>query len=117
MRIEPGNWVPLGYGAYARSDEIVALRPITEGRGPGRRTLVWVRGVAEPIVSSRSDDAITRDLVAPGDRALRAEQMATALERLVEASEGLPSVLQRVITQETGQDFAAIAREGRAALG
>jgi hypothetical protein len=117
MRIEPGNWIPLGYGAYARSDEVIALRPISEGRGPGRRTLVWVRGVAEPLVSSRSDEAITRDLVAAGDRTLRAEQLATALERLVEASEHLPSVLQRVISQETGQDFAAMAREGRAALG
>ena len=116
MRIEPGNWVSLGYGIYARSDEIVALRPIIEGRGPGRRTLVWVRGVAEPLVASRSEDAITRDLVAAGDRSLRADQLAAVLERLVEASDGLPPVLQRAIRQETGQDFAALAREGRSIL-
>ena len=117
MRIEPGNWVALGYGSYARSEEVIALRPIVDGRGPGRRTLVWVRGIAEPLVSSRSEDAITRDLVAPGDRTLRAEQLATALERLVDASELLPAVLHRVISQETGQDFGALARQGRAALG
>jgi hypothetical protein len=116
MRIEAGNWVSLGYGAYARSDEVVALRPITEGRGPGRRTLVWVRGVDEPIVASRSEEAITRDLVAPGERSLRADQLATALERLVEASESLPPVLQRAIRQETGQDFSALARDGHTAL-
>lgn len=117
MRIEAGNWVPLGYGSFARSDEVVALRPISDGRGPGRRTLVWVRGIPEPLISSRSEEAITRDLVAPGDRTLRAEQLASILERLVEASENLPAVLQRVVTQETGQDFAALAREGRSALG
>ncbi len=84
------------------------------GRAGGR--LVWVRGVGEPIVASRSEDAITRDLVAPGDRSLRADQLATALERLVEASESLPPVLQRAIRQETGQDFSALARDGRTAL-
>jgi ABC-type phosphate transport system auxiliary subunit len=78
--------------------------------------LVWVRGVSEPIVASRSEEAITRDLVAPGDRSLRADQLATALERLVEASDGLPPVLQQAIRQETGQDFAALARDGRSAL-
>ena len=45
MRIQTGQLVALGYGAYVRSDEVIAVEPITDGRGPGRRSLVWVRGV------------------------------------------------------------------------
>jgi hypothetical protein len=55
--------VPLGYGKFARADRVYALLPI-EGpqRGDGRRTLVYVEGVEEPIVASRSEAAIARDL-------------------------------------------------------
>ena len=48
MRIQTGQLVSLGYGKFVRSDDVVAIAPISEGRGPGKRTLVWVRGVADP---------------------------------------------------------------------
>jgi len=45
----------LGFGKYARADKIYAIEPIRdERRGHGRRTLVWVEGVSEPIVASRT---------------------------------------------------------------
>jgi hypothetical protein len=55
--------VPLGYGKFVRADRVFALVPL-EGaeRGDGRRTLVYVEGVEDPIVASRSELAITRDL-------------------------------------------------------
>ena len=55
--------IPLGYGKYARADRVFALVPL-EGaeRGDGRRTLVYVEGVEDPIVASRSESAIARDL-------------------------------------------------------
>ena len=55
--------IPLGYGKFARADRIYALVPL-EGpdRGDGRRTLVHVDGIDEPIVASRSEGAIARDL-------------------------------------------------------
>ena len=54
----------LGFGKYARADKIYALEPITgEERGHGRRTLVWVDGIAEPIVASRSERTILEDMV------------------------------------------------------
>ena len=52
MRIQTGQLVSLGYGKYVRSDDVVAVARIEEGRGPGRRTLVWIRGVADPIEAS-----------------------------------------------------------------
>jgi hypothetical protein len=55
--------VPLGYGKFVRADRIFALVPL-EGaeRGDGRRTLVYVEGVEDPIVASRSEAAIARDM-------------------------------------------------------
>ncbi len=55
--------VPLGYGKYVRADRVYALVPL-EGtdRGDGRRTLVHVEGIADPIIASRSEGAIARDI-------------------------------------------------------
>jgi hypothetical protein len=53
----------LGFGKYARADRIYALEPITGGdRGNGRRTLVWVEGIAEPIVASRTQETILEEM-------------------------------------------------------
>src|SRR5436305_10408436 len=54
--------VPLGYGRFVRADEIVALLPIEDGRGPRRRTYVHLAGLAAPIVASRSGEAILADM-------------------------------------------------------
>jgi hypothetical protein len=55
--------VPLGYGKFVRADRVYALVPL-EGadRGDGRRTLVYVDGIEQPIVASRSEAAIGVDL-------------------------------------------------------
>ena len=53
----------LGFGKWARADKIYALQPITgEDRGGGQRTLVWVEGVADPIVASRTERTILQDM-------------------------------------------------------
>lgn len=65
MRIQTGQLVSLGYGRYVRSDEVVAVEPITEGRGPGRRCLVYVRGVPDAFVASRAQASIIADLMRP----------------------------------------------------
>ncbi len=49
----------LGFGKYVRADKIYALEPLGPGeRGHGARTRVWVDGIAEPIVASRTERAI-----------------------------------------------------------
>jgi hypothetical protein len=57
--------VALGYGKFVRADRVYALVPL-EGaeRGDGRRTLVYVEGIEQPLVASRSDGAIAEDLAA-----------------------------------------------------
>jgi hypothetical protein len=55
--------VHLGLGRYVRADRVTAIVPIEEGeRGPGRRTRVFVEGMAEPLIASRSSAAIAGDL-------------------------------------------------------
>jgi hypothetical protein len=64
MRATDIGMVPLGYGRFVRAEEIVAVLPIDEGRGRGRRTHVHVAGLAAPIVASRSEGAILADMKA-----------------------------------------------------
>ena len=60
----------LGFGKYVRADRIYALEPITgDERGSGRRTLVWVEGIAEPIVASRTQETILEEMGSPADSA------------------------------------------------
>lgn len=55
--------VALGYGKFVRADRIYALVPLeAPERGDGRRTLVYVEGMDEPVVASRSEGAIAGEL-------------------------------------------------------
>jgi hypothetical protein len=55
--------VPLGYGKFVRADRIYALVPLEgEDRGDGRRTLVHVDGIEQPLIASRSEAAIAHDM-------------------------------------------------------
>lgn len=55
--------VALGYGRFVRADRVFALVPLPpEERGEGRRTYVHVEGIGEPLVASRSERAIMRDV-------------------------------------------------------
>src|SRR5438477_11501024 len=89
-RMADGNrMVFLGFGKYARADKIYAIEPIRDDRrGHGRRTLVWVEGVAEPIVASRTERTILADM--GEDSALRKPLLDDAIdlaERLAEQSQ------------------------------
>jgi hypothetical protein len=117
MRVHPGELIGLGHGKYVRSEEVVAIEPIVEGRGPGRRTLVWVRGLPEPMVASRTEEALVKDLVAPADQMTRLHELTVALERLAAATQDVPPVLLRVLEEETGHDFGELARQAHRALG
>ena len=79
----------LGFGKYARADKIYALEPITDARrGSGSRTQVWVEGIAEPIVASRTERTILHDMgqEAAGDSQL-VDQALELAERLAQQAE------------------------------
>lgn len=116
MRIQPGQLVPLGHGVWVRSDEVVAIEPIREKRGPGRRALVWVRNLPEPLIASRSEESLLRDITLPREMADRMRKLESGVERLTDAIDRVPPVLLRVVAQETGQDLRAVSKEARRAL-
>ena len=78
----------LGFGKYARADRIYALEPLRgDERGDGRRTRVWVEGVAEPLVAARTERTILADM---GEEARQDELLDAALdlaERLASAAD------------------------------
>jgi len=79
----------LGFGKYARADKIYALEPLGEGeRGHGRRTRVWIEGVPDPIVASRTERTILLDMgqgVAANTQIL--DQALDLAERLAEQTQ------------------------------
>jgi hypothetical protein len=79
----------LGFGKYARADKIYALEPLRGAeRGDGRRTRVWIEGVSDPIVASRTERTILHEM---GQDAAAAtpllDQALDLAERLAEQTE------------------------------
>jgi hypothetical protein len=108
----------LGFGKYVRADRIYALQPLTdEERGSGRRTLVWVEGIPDPIVASRTERTILIDM---GQRDAAGAQLldqALALaERVVADAERAGPLLRRSIKAEGGVDLDELARRARRLL-
>ena len=55
--------VSLGFGKFARADKIYALEPLRGAeRGDGKRTKVWVEGLNEAIIASRTERTILHDM-------------------------------------------------------
>jgi hypothetical protein len=53
----------LGFGKYVRADRIYAVEPLpADARGSGARTKVWVDGIPEAVIASRSERAILADM-------------------------------------------------------
>ena len=86
MPMDASRMVFLGFGKYARADRIYALQPITgDSRGGGQRTLVWVDGVTEPIIASRTERTILHEMGQDGAAATPLLDEALSLaERLAE---------------------------------
>ena len=80
----------LGFGKYARADKIYALEPLRgDERGGGRRTRVWIEGVSEPIVASRTERTILHEMGQEGANAesLVIDRALDLAERLVEQTQ------------------------------
>jgi len=99
MQAQPSRMVFLGYGKYWRADRIVGLMPIEAGRGPGQRTEVYVEDQREPIVASRTEEAILAELGVGGE-AFQAQALRAATAELLEAFHEFSPVLRRALEHE-----------------
>jgi hypothetical protein len=58
-----GRMVFLGFGKFVRADKIYALEPLRgDERGGGQRTRVWIEGISEPIIASRTERSILAEM-------------------------------------------------------
>jgi len=104
MDIKPDRMVYLGYGKYWRSDAIVGLMPIEQERGPGRRTEVYTTTFEEPIVASRSEQAILADMAVASDDVMRLHETHEILSDVADAFEDMSDVLRRMLANEVKFD-------------
>ena len=118
MRVEPGVMVALGYGKYFRSDSIVGLEPIEEeeGRGPGMRTRVYVEGVDGPVIASRSDGTILRDMVETPREVTRASEQYQLLVDIYETVRAIDPMLRTIVQQQGKWDLDRLERRIRETL-
>jgi hypothetical protein len=105
MKIEKGVLVPLGYGKYFRSDNIVGLEPIEEGRGPGKRTKVYIEHLDTPMIASRSEGAIVRDLVDLPQEVTRAREQHEVLSDILDTIGEINPLLRSIIRDQGHWDL------------
>jgi hypothetical protein len=105
MRIEAGLMVPLGYGKFFRSDRIVGLEPIEEGRGPGKRTNVYIQDLSQPLIASRSETAIIRDLVESPEEVIRSTEQKELLTDILDSLETINPMLRSIIRDQGDWDL------------
>ena len=74
----------LGYGKHVRADRIFALERIEDDRGDGRRTRVWVDGISEPLIASRTERTILADMERALPRQARSRRRSEAQTALFE---------------------------------
>ena len=75
----------LGFGKYARADKIYALEPLPPGdRGSGRRTRVWVEGISDAILASRTERTILAEMGASTGRTELIDEALDLAQRLAE---------------------------------
>jgi len=104
MRIEKGIMVALGYGKYFRSDNIVGIEPIEEGRGPGNRTNVYVEDLSEPIIASRSEGTILRDLIEQPREITKINEQHQLLNDILDSISSINPVMRSIIHDQANWD-------------
>ncbi|MBW4667915.1 MAG: hypothetical protein KME60_10905 [Cyanomargarita calcarea GSE-NOS-MK-12-04C] len=116
MKIQTSMLVHLGFGKYVRSDQVTAVMPIEEERGPGRRTFVHVQGQVDPIIASRAEDTIVRDLVQEPREVTQARQQQEILQDLLTDLGNVNSTVRRISRDEGGLDLERLERRIRQVL-
>ena len=116
MRIQSGILVPLGYGKYVRSDQVTAVVPIEEERGAGRRTFVYVEGHVDPLVASRAEDSVVRDLLQEPREVTRVRQQQEILRDLLESLDSVNATVRDIVRDQSELDITLIERRVREAL-
>lgn len=110
MEVREKVMVPLGYGKYMRSDKIIGFQPIEDDRGPGRRTLVYVEEVENPIVASRTENSILAGMVEVPREIMEATAALELLQDIMDDLSQIGPMLRNSIKKEANLDLDKIER-------
>lgn len=116
MRIQSGMLVHLGFGKYVRSDQVTAVVPVEEDRGPGRRTFIHLEDRTDPLVASRAEDSIVRDLVQEPREVTQSRQQQEILRDLLMDLGNVNATVRRITRDEGGLDLDRLQRRIREVL-
>lgn len=110
MELRENVIVPLGYGKYVRSDKIVALEPIEDDRGPGRRTFVYIEELKNPMVASRTETSIVGNIAEVPKEILEATAAMELLKDILDDIQQIGPMLRKSIKKEAGLDIGKIEK-------
>ena len=116
MKIQSSVLVHLGFGKYVRSDQVTSVIPVEEERGPGRRTFIHLQGQTNPIVASRAEDTIVRDLVQEPREVTQSRQQQEILQDLLVDLGNVNVTVRRIARDEGGLDLELLERRIREVL-
>src|SRR5579871_95367 len=102
-----------GFVTYVRSHRVTAVIPIEEDRGPGRRTFVQLEGQVDPLIASRAEDTIIRDLVQEPREVTQSRQQQEILRDLLEDLGQVNATVRRISRDEGGLDLDKLERRIR----
>lgn len=117
MDIRENIIVPLGYGKFVRSDKIIALDPIEDDRGPGRRTRVWVEDITSPFIASRTETAILGSMLETSQEELAVNTSMELLKDILDDLHHIGPMLRKSIKKEAQFDLDKIERRVTEILG
>ena len=110
MIVRENSIVPLGYGKYVRSDKIVALEPIEDDRGPGRRTRVYVEKIDNPIIASRTENSIIANISEVPREMMEAMAAYELLQDIYDDLQQIGPMLRKSIRKEADFDLDKIQK-------
>jgi hypothetical protein len=116
MKVEKGIMVPLGYGKFFRSEKIVGLEPVEEGRGPGHRTRVYVEALSTPVIASRSEGAILGDLVKLPKEVTKIREQYLLLSDILDTITDIDPLLRSIIRDQGKWDLDKLEDQIREVL-
>jgi hypothetical protein len=117
MRIQSGFLVSLGYGKYVRSDRVESVVPIEEGaRVRAAAPSSSSRVQKEPLVASRAEDSLVRDLVREPKEVTKARQQQEVLRDLLDDLKSVPNVVRDIVRDQSSLDLNLIERRVRDVL-
>ena len=110
MEIRENVIIPLGYGKFVRSNKIIAMEPIEDDRGPGRRTRVYVEQLGNPMIASRTETSVLASMVATPKEIIEANASMELLRDIHDDIHQIGPMLRKSIKKEAQLDLDKIER-------